>query len=272
MRLCAIALDWCTVWRDSLDRLWLFPFLIRPDEESVEKGQEMVEHVLNPYSDAAVQQKEKQMRELAIINGTLKEEEAGFNPANWGNAAAKGALFNPSRAVGGGGASAPAMDDEYASFMAELGGGDPPHPPAVDASVLASQAPWAKPESDGGIGGGMGNRPPPAALGPRPPAPWANPQGGMPPRPPPAPPGPYGMPPGMPPDMPPGMPPRPPGPPGWQGMPPRFPPPHGYPPMGMMRPPGYGPPGYPGAPAGMPPAGYPMPPVRRRREWHADAG
>lgn len=68
-----------------------------PDEESVEKGQILIESVLNPYSDGAVEQKEKQMRELAIINGTLKEEDEKVNPATWGNAAAKGALFNPSR-------------------------------------------------------------------------------------------------------------------------------------------------------------------------------
>eukprot|EP00966_Prymnesium_polylepis_P247931 5733030-Prymnesium_polylepis.1 len=82
------------------------------------------------------------------------------------------------------------MDDEYASFMAELGGGEPPPaPPSVDAAALASQAPWARPESDGGIGGaGKGAFPPgPPPPGPRPPAPWATPQGGMPPRPPPAP-------------------------------------------------------------------------------------
>lgn len=42
-----------------------------PDEATVEKGQVLVEAVLNPYSDQAVQQKEKQMRELAIINGAL---------------------------------------------------------------------------------------------------------------------------------------------------------------------------------------------------------
>jgi len=46
-----------------------------PDEATVEKGQAMVASVLNPYSEDAVSQKEKQMRELAIINGTLKEED-----------------------------------------------------------------------------------------------------------------------------------------------------------------------------------------------------
>ena len=45
-----------------------------PDEETVELGQRIVEVVLNPYSEDAVQAKEKQMRELAIINGTPNED------------------------------------------------------------------------------------------------------------------------------------------------------------------------------------------------------
>ena len=68
-----------------------------PDEETVEKGQAMVELVLNPYSEDAVQAKEKQMKELAILNGTLKEEEAAS--ANWGNRAQQGALFQGNRGL-----------------------------------------------------------------------------------------------------------------------------------------------------------------------------
>ena len=112
--------------------------MCRPDEESVERGQALVEAVLNPYSDDAISQKEQQMRELAQINGTLKEDDKGVDPSTWGNTAAKGALFNPAR--GGGAASGPVtMDDEYASFMAELGGGGPPGPPKIDSAELAAQ-------------------------------------------------------------------------------------------------------------------------------------
>ena len=172
----------------------------RPDEESVEKGQALVEAVLNPYSDDAISQKEQQMRELAQINGTLKEDDKGVDPSTWGNTAAKGALFNPAR--GGGAASGPVtMDDEYASFMAELGGGG--GPPKIDSAELAAQAPWSKSEAEGGIG--SGRAPPPLPPGARPP----------PPRPP------YGAPPP------------------WGGPPPRFggpPPPWGHPPG---PPPGY---------------------------------
>lgn len=175
-----------------------------PDEESVEKGQALVEAVLNPYSDNAITQKEMQMRELATINGTLKEDDKGVDPATWGNTAAKGALFNPSRASGAAASGLVTMDDEYASFMAELGGGGPPGPPKIDSAELAAQAPWSKSEAEGGIGSGL-RAPPPLPPGARPP----------PPRPP------YGAPPP------------------WGGPPPRFggpPPPWGHP---SGPPPGY---------------------------------
>jgi len=133
-----------------------------PDEETVELGQKIVEVVLNPYSEEAIQSKEKQMKELAIINGTLKEDE--HSAANWSNAAAKGALFQnrpalpapPSSCIG---LPAPpsSMDDEYANFMAELGGSMSSAPPAlapIDNVTLAQAAPWARPEADGGIGSG----------------------------------------------------------------------------------------------------------------------
>ena len=48
----------------------------RPDEESVEKGQALVEAVLNPYSDDAISQKEQQMRELAQARASPGWEHA----------------------------------------------------------------------------------------------------------------------------------------------------------------------------------------------------
>ena len=116
------------------------------------------------------------------INGTLKEDDKGVDPSTWGNTAAKGALFNPAR--GGGAASGPVtMDDEYASFMAELGGGG--GPPKIDSAELAAQAPWSKSEAEGGIG--SGRAPPPLPPGARPPPPRPPygappPWGGPPPR------------------------------------------------------------------------------------------
>ena len=137
-----------------------------PDEPTVEAGQRMIETVLNPYGQDAMDIKEKQMKELAMLNGTLKDDSALAAAATWSQQAAKGALFQQHRNLpppgaasgggggGGGGGSAPSMDDEYANFMAELGGGGGegggPPPPAS-----APAPPWARPESEGGIGSGM---------------------------------------------------------------------------------------------------------------------
>ena len=242
-----------------------------PDEETVEAGQQLVERVLNPYSDDAVSQKEKQMKELAVLNGTVKEEEN--SAANWGNRAAAGALFQGNRGVPlpalppppgcmgmGCGAAPPSMDDEYASFMNELtgdgganGGGGPP---GIDKDAVLAAAPWMKPESEGGIGSSQPRAaqlpPPPSGFpGGGPPPPWAN-MG----RPPPPVPGGFPPPPGygLPPPPSNGMPP----PPG--GYPPYPPPPYGAPPPpGMPLPPGM-PPGYPPPPGMPPPYGAPPPP------------
>ena len=99
-----------------------------PDEDSVERGQALIEQVLNPYSSDAVETKEKQMRELAIINGTLKEEDDKFSPVDWSKKAAVGTLGQPQSwqhtlppPVSSGGPPT-SMDDEYANFLSELSG------------------------------------------------------------------------------------------------------------------------------------------------------
>ena len=257
-----------------------------PDEPTVEAGQRMIETVLNPYGQDAMDIKEKQMKELAMLNGTLKDDSALAAAATWSQQAAKGALFQQHRNLpppgaasvggggGGGGGSAPSMDDEYANFMAELGGGGGegggPPPPAS-----APAPPWARPESEGGIGSGMRGH---AA----PPPPWAAPGGGLPPPPSMLPPAPSTLPPApstLPPPPSSTLPPppsnAPPPPPPWASMPapphaagaPPYPPPPGYPvppPPHAMYPP---PPGYPGGPPPPPPpphpgysAGVPPPP------------
>ena len=169
-----------------------------PDEETVERGQKIVEVVLNPYSEDAVAAKEKQMRELAILNGTLKDEDNSV--ANWGNRAQQGALFPGSRGLppppsgtlplppSG---SSGLMDHEYANFMAELGG--PPSVAAqrdssckIDKETVLAAAPWLKPESEGGIGSSVPREVMPPLPPPPPDAPlsiWAAippPQGGLP--------------------------------------------------------------------------------------------
>jgi len=253
-----------------------------PDEESVDRAQALVEVVLDPYSENAVQNKEKQMRELALMNGTLKEDDAAaVNPADWHKTAAKGALFRdhtlPPRPPPPGALMPPAppaqelsVEDEYARMMAEIEG-KPPAPPAgpPTAEQLAAAAPWAKPGAPPPGApppppprplGYPGMAPPPGAppmmapppgFGPPPGAPYGAPPMMAPPPgfgPPPGPPPPWAMRPGMPPMPYPGMAP----PPGFPGMMPGYPPP----PPGAMQP-GMAPPPPPGFDGG---AGAPPPP------------
>ena len=206
-----------------------------PDEESVDRAQALVEVVLDPYSENAVQNKEKQMRELALMNGTLKEDDAAaVNPADWHKTAAR-RLPRPHAAAAPAAArraSAPApppaqelsVEDEYARMMAEIEG-KPPAPPAGPPTA----------EQRGGAGAKPG-APPPGAPPPGAPPP------GAPPPPPPRPLGYLGMapPPGAPPMMAPMMAP-----------PPGFGPPPGPPPPWAMRP-GMPPMPYPGMPLGFP--------------------
>ena len=140
-----------------------------------------------------MQQKEKQMKELAILNGTLKEDQNDH--VNWSNRAAQGALFQGALFQSGlepppppppptgdhccGGGLAP-MDDEYANFMAELGGqpvqvskggviSERPRAHAIDRDAVLAAAPWMRPESEGGIGGfGVRGLPPPVGMMPPP--------------------------------------------------------------------------------------------------------
>ena len=158
-----------------------------PDEETVERGQAIVEVVLNPYSQEAIECKEKQMKELAIINGTLKDEDS--SASNWTQAAAKGALFHNRPALplppsSGIGLPPPpsSLDDEYASFMTELngtGGEGRPSRPApglpsgCDGVALMQAAPWARSEAEGGIGCGVGASRPSLSSTMTPP-PWAS--------------------------------------------------------------------------------------------------
>ena len=158
------------------------------------------------------------MKELAIINGTLKDEDS--SASNWTQAAAKGALFHNRPALplppsSGIGLPPPpsSLDDEYASFMTELngtGGEGRPSRPApglpsgCDGVALMQAAPWARSEAEGGIGCGVGAsrsslsstmHPPPWASGPslhvhahaHMPPPMMNPPGRVPLPPPPAP-------------------------------------------------------------------------------------
>ena len=54
--------------------LCLLPFGIFPLSSQVEKATEMIEMLLRPIDETHNEHKRKQLRELALINGTLKDE------------------------------------------------------------------------------------------------------------------------------------------------------------------------------------------------------
>ena len=259
-----------------------------PDEESVDRAQALVEVVLDPYSENAVLNKEKQMRELALMNGTLKEDDAAaVNPADWHKTAAKGAPSATTRCRRARRRPArscrrrrrrrpksPRVEDEYARMMAEIEGSRRRRPPARRRRSSrrrrrrgpARRRPARRRRRPRRSATGMA--PPPGAPPTRRrrrvrrrPArrrmAMAPPPGFGPP---PGPPPPWAMRPGMPPMPYPGMPP----PPGFPGMMPGYPPP----PPGAMQP-GMAPPPPPGFDGGAgappPPPQEGMPPRRRRK-------
>ena len=116
------------------------------DEESVEKAAAMIEELLKPQDDALNEHKQKQLRELALINGTLREDEycpvcgekghrqfeCPHRARSFKAAGVKcsicGDLSHPTRDCPlkqEGPTSEGILDSEYDSFMAELTGDGP---------------------------------------------------------------------------------------------------------------------------------------------------
>ena len=118
--------------------------LIEGDTKAaVDAAVAVVKPMLDPHADQFHEQKDRQLRELAIINGTLKAEDACFLCGDTGHRqfecpSRAADAFQLSTAVQskvdaqyardvarmGGGGEGVAPDDEYRSFLAELGGGD----------------------------------------------------------------------------------------------------------------------------------------------------
>ena len=123
-------------------------------EEDVERCAAMVNSFLTPCEDTLNEHKQKQLRELALINGTLKDEEycsvcgekghkhfeCPFRAKSFKAAGVKcgicGDLSHPTRDCPLKQGDAPtgvALDSEYDSFLAELGEG-----PSVGSSTADS--------------------------------------------------------------------------------------------------------------------------------------
>eukprot|EP00128_Syssomonas_multiformis_P011736 Colp12_sorted_trinity150504_noHs@30680 len=242
----------------------LHALITAQDEESLAKAVARVENVIKMGQQCPEGQNElkrKQLRELAIINGTLRDDEnlkckncASLEHSTWDCPERKNVTNNIICSIcGGAGHIArdcmsrsgdrppePAnaqMDDEYLSLMKELG--EAPEKPSSSSAPWAQKSegnPWDANKTSTSTPSQEGDQPPWAKKPSVNPAPGAAPPAGVPPVP-------FGFPPGMPMGLPPGMPPMPPMP--------------GMPPMGF--PPGPMPWGAPGFPP-MPPMGAPWPP------------
>ncbi|KAL3914238.1 MAG: hypothetical protein SGILL_006185, partial [Bacillariaceae sp.] len=175
------------------------------DQRSVDAATDMIEQMLVVIDDEKNVHKQQQLRELALLNGTLKEDEfcqicaekghrAFECPKRFGmkknalqvKCAICGDTSHPTRdctqnPVAGQQANSKEMDSDYMSFMAEL-----------DGKKAEKAAPNAPP-------GAPGNLPPPPAGLPPPPGAAAGlpppPAAGSLPPPPPPPPGGAGLPP-----------------------------------------------------------------------------
>jgi len=204
------------------------------DQRSVDAATDMIEQMLVVIDDEKNVHKQQQLRELALLNGTLKEDEYCQICGEKGHRAFEcpkrfsmkkntvlvkcaicGDTSHPTRdctqkPAEAGQANAKEMDSDYMSFMAELDGKQvcKPATPKAPPGAPTSQSP---PKT-----AGSNNLPPPPATNLPPPPPSA---GGAPP-PPPPPPGASTLPPPPPPPQS-GLPPPPPGgpPPQMQGPP-----------------------------------------------------
>jgi splicing factor 1 len=168
-------------------------------EEAVVKAEAMVRKLLVPVEEGQNEHKRNQLRKLAELNGTLRDNMLwGPNPRNWSTPDVYckfcGEISHPSSDCPNKKAPAANVDQEYLNFMASLeAGGDNKQ----DASVEASYMDFMAAISGGGGGGGAKpadpghhhQAPPPQQHYPQPgahdqyaPAPWAQQQGQMPPQ------------------------------------------------------------------------------------------
>eukprot|EP00899_Mesostigma_viride_P027006 jgi/Mesvir1/7490/Mv19250-RA.1 len=161
------------------------------DDELLDKAYNMVAKLLVPVEEGANEHKRTQLRELAALNGTLREDEycrlcgepghRQFDCPDRFTGSAK--IIDLQCAICGDGGhptidcpmkgtmKGHKMDSEYKSFLAELGGGDPDIEgdapgTAMDNNRGGGGAPWAPSGGYGGSGGGGGGGPPGLGSGP----------------------------------------------------------------------------------------------------------
>ncbi|TVU14001.1 hypothetical protein EJB05_37442, partial [Eragrostis curvula] len=151
-------------------------------QEALDAAAGMVEKLLTPVDEVLNEHKRQQLRELAALNGTIRDDEFCRTCGEPGHrqyaCPNKGSTFKSDvqcKICGDGGHptidcpvkgnAGKKMDDEYQNFLAELGGGSAPE------SMNKSSGPMLALTGSGGSGGGT------AGLGSNPP--WSSGAGGV---------------------------------------------------------------------------------------------
>ncbi|CAL5407654.1 unnamed protein product [Camellia sinensis] len=146
-------------------------------QESLEAAAGMVEKLLQPVDEVLNEHKRQQLRELAALNGTIRDEEycrlCGEPGHRQFACPSRFSTFKSDvlcKICGDGGhptidcpvkgTTGKKMDDEYQNFLAELGGTIPDSVTKQSSATLAlgsgssgSNPPWASGNSAGGVGG-----------------------------------------------------------------------------------------------------------------------
>jgi hypothetical protein len=142
--------------------------------DNVEKAAKLIEAILRPVDDTLNEHKQKQLRELALINGTLREDEycpvcgekghrqfdcpyraKAFKAAGV-KCAICGDLSHPTRDCplkDDGPQNLGTLDSEYDSFLAELSGKEKPSVPVSGSSIKGNSSNNDKQENSGGKSG-----------------------------------------------------------------------------------------------------------------------
>ncbi|XP_059645492.1 splicing factor-like protein 1 [Cornus florida] len=145
-------------------------------QDALDAAVGMVEKLLQPVDEGLNEHKRQQLRELAALNGTIREDEfcrlCGEPGHRQYACPARMSTFKSDvlcKICGDGGhptidcpvkgTAGKKMDDEYQNFLAELGGTGPesltkqtPALPIMDSNNSGSNPPWASGNGAGGIG------------------------------------------------------------------------------------------------------------------------
>ncbi|XP_052151994.1 splicing factor-like protein 1 [Oryza glaberrima] len=151
-------------------------------QEALDAAAGMVEKLLTPVDEVLNEHKRQQLRELAALNGTIRDDEfcrtcgePGHRQYACPNRTSTFKSEVQCKICGDGGhptidcpvkgTTGKKMDDEYQNFLNELGGSAPESVTKSSGPMLALTGSGGSGGSSGGVGAGSGSNPPWAAGG-----------------------------------------------------------------------------------------------------------